>query len=97
MKKNPLAKSTQIRESKKFKTSINNFATAKKTTQIKPLNKMKTSINKANNNENSSRSNNPPSGSSKKRKSISTTTKKKTMNPTKNEEIKRKSIMNSIC
>ena len=93
MKKNPLAKSTQIRESKKFKTSINNFATAKKTTQIKPLNKMKTSINKANNNENSSRSNNPPSVSSKKRKSISTTTKKKTMNPTKNEEIKRKSIM----
>ena len=89
--KNTLAKSTQIRPTKKFNTSIKNIETAKKSQQVHASqNKMKTSINK---NNNTNRSSNPLSGSSKVRKSISSTTKKKTVNTKNIQDNKKKSIM----
>jgi len=89
--KNTLAKSTQIRPTKKFNTSIKNFDTAKKSQQVHASqNKMKTSITKGNN---TNRSSNPLSGSSKVRKSISSTTKKKTVNTKNIQDNKKKSIM----
>ena len=88
MKKNTLAKSTQIRPTKKFNTSIKNFNTAKKT-QLSS-NRLKSSLN----NNNTVRSTNPPSSSSKGIKSIGiTTTKKKTVNTNNIEDNKKKSLI----
>ena len=91
-KKNSLAKSTQIRPTKKFNTSIKNFSEAKKNEEIPP-NKMRNSVN-----NNLIHSTNPPSTTSKPRKSVKITTKKKSVNTdninnTNNNNTKRKSIM----
>ena len=92
MKRNTLAKSTQIRPAQKFKTAINNFSAVKKSQQL-PANRMKTSIN----NTNTKKLTNPPSESAKSRKSEAlTTTKKKSLksNNIENNTInKKKSII----
>ena len=91
-KKNSLAKSAQIRQTKKFNTSIKNFSEAKKKEEV-PTAKMRNSVN-----NNLIHSTNPPSTTSKARKSVKISTTKKKESNTENKNNtntnnKRKSIM----